>query len=161
MNWEPFWIGVALGLGLAALALGLLLIFRARRAKPPARFAWSIGLVEMKTDHEGQHTMDIKLTNEQKVKVTLAPVTATGKPAPLDGKPTWTVQSGDSTIEASEDGLSAYLISSDTPGDTVIVVEADADLGEGVETLSDAIRLTVEGARAKSLGLAVGEPEAK
>jgi hypothetical protein len=43
----------------------------------------------------------------------------------------------------------------------MIVIEADADLGEGVETISDAIRLTVEGAKAQSLGLSVGTPEPK
>lgn len=128
--------------------------------KEKARFEWAVGPVSDKTKGEG-NTMDITLTNEQKVKVTLAPVTATGKPAKLDGEPTWTVQSGDSTVQVDPGGLSAFLVSSDTPGDTVIVVEADANLGEGVETISDAIRLTVEGARASSLGLVVGTPEPK
>jgi hypothetical protein len=105
--------------------------------------------------------LEIKLTNEQKVLVRLRPVTSTGKDVAVDGKPTWNIQSGNSTIEVAEDGLSATLISSDTPGDTMIVIEADADLGEGVETISDAIRLTVEGAKAQSLGLSVGTPEPK
>lgn len=105
--------------------------------------------------------MDIIITNEQKVRVGLAPVTATGKPARLDGKPSWIIQDGDSTIEVAEDGLSAMLISSDTPGDTIIVVSADADLGEGVENISDAIRLSVKGAKATSLGLTIGEPMPK
>ena len=105
--------------------------------------------------------LDVTITNEQKVKATLAPKTATGKPAPIDGKPTWTVQSGDSTVVVADDGLSADLISSDTPGDTIFVVEADADIGEGVETLADTIRLTVQGARAANLGLSLGAPEAK
>lgn len=106
--------------------------------------------------------LEIKLTNEQKVTVSLTPVTATGKPATLDGKPTWKVDGdGKSSVSASEDGLSAVIVSADTPGDTLIVVSADADLGEGVETITDAIRVTVEGARAQSLGLSVGTPEPK
>lgn len=105
--------------------------------------------------------IEITVTNEQKVKVTLKPVTATGKPARLDGAPTWEVVSGDSTVTVSSDGLSADLISSDTPGDTQYLVKADADLGAGVEEISDVIKLTVEGARAASLGLSVGTPEAK
>jgi hypothetical protein len=105
--------------------------------------------------------VEISITNEQKVKVTLAPVTSTGKPALLDGKPTWTVVSGSSTIEVSADGLSAFLISSDTPGDTIYLPEADADLGAGIETISDTIKLSVAGARAANLGLTVGTPEAK
>lgn len=104
---------------------------------------------------------EIRITNEQKVKVTLTPKTGAGKPAKLDGKPTWTVSSGDSTVEVADDGMSAELVSSDTPGETMFVVEADADIGEGVETITDAIKLTVEGAKATSLGLTVGEPENK
>jgi len=98
------------------------------------------------------------ITNEQKLPVTITPVTATQKSAKIDGKPTWTVASGDSTLEVAEDGLSANLISADSPGETMIVVEADADLGEGVETISDSIKLTVEGARAINLGLTAGTP---
>lgn len=105
--------------------------------------------------------LDISITNEQKVNVTLKPVTATGKPATLDGAPTWTVASGDSTIEIATDGMSAELISSDTPGETMFVVEADADLGSGVVTINDSIKLTVSGAMAVNLGLSVGTPEPK
>lgn len=105
--------------------------------------------------------VDITITNEQKVQATLNPVTATGKPAQLDGKPTWSVVSGDSTLDVAADGLSAFLISSDTPGDTVVLVEADADLGAGVETINDTIQLHVAGARAANLGLTVGTPVAK
>ena len=104
---------------------------------------------------------EITLTNEQKVSVTLAPKTATGKPAPLDGMPTWSIISGESTIEVAGDGLSATIISSDTPGDTQILIEADADLGEGVETISDVIAVKVVGAKAQSLGLTIGTPEPK
>lgn len=105
--------------------------------------------------------VEIKLTNEQKVKVSLTPVTATGKPATLDGVPKWTVQSGSAEVQVAPDGLSATLVSPDSPGDSEILVEADADLGEGVETISDVIKLSVEGARATNLGLTVSTPEPK
>ena len=48
------------------------------------------------------------------------------------------------------------LVSSDDPGETVVVVKADADVGEGVEELADTITLTVIGATAKNLGLSFG-----
>ncbi len=102
--------------------------------------------------------LEISITNEQKISVTLAPVTGAGKAAPLDGKPVWSVISGDSTLEVSEDGLTATLISSDIPGTTQYLVSADADVGEGVETISDTIALVVAGAKAQSLGLVVGTP---
>lgn len=105
--------------------------------------------------------MQINITNEQQVKVTLTPVTATGRPATLDGAPTWEVISGDSTVTVAENGLSADLISSDLPGDTEIMVRADADLGSGVVEISDIIRLSVAGAQAANLGLVAGEPTPK
>ena len=103
----------------------------------------------------------ISITNEQKVSVTLTPVTDTGKPAKLDGSPAWTTVSGNSQVQVADDGLSAVLVSSDDPGETVVVVKADADVGEGVEELADTITLTVIGATAKNLGLSFGTPEAK
>lgn len=105
--------------------------------------------------------IEIKITNEQKVKVSLTPVTDTGKPAKLDGKPTWEVVSGFSTIAVDPDGMSADLVSEDNPGTTVFAVAADADLGEGVEEVADTITLTVEGARARNLGLTAAAPVAK
>ncbi len=103
----------------------------------------------------------IKLTNEQKVTVTLTPVTDSKKPAKLDGIPSWAVVSGNSTVTPAADGMSAVIVSSDDPGDTAILVKADADLGEGVEEISDTIDVTVAGASAKNLGLSVGTPEPK
>lgn len=107
--------------------------------------------------------IEISITNEQKITVTLTPVSATGKPAKLDpnNKPTWEVVFGNSSVAPSEDGLSAVLVSGDDPGDTQILVKADADLGEGVVEISDVITLKVAGALAASLGLTVGTPEPK
>jgi len=105
----------------------------------------------------------VSITNEQKIKAGLTPTTGGGKPAQLDpnNPPKWSVISGDSTVVPSADGLSADLVSSDTPGDTVYLVEADADLGDGVETLSDTIKLSVLGALAQNLGLTLGVAENK
>jgi hypothetical protein len=121
------------------------------------RFVLRIGLPTRKDTKR----MEITITTEQKVTVTLKPVTATGKPAKLDGTPSWTVTDGDSVVNPSPDGLSAELVSSDTPGTTTILLEADADLGEGIEPISEVIELTVTGAKASSFGLTVGEPEPK
>lgn len=107
--------------------------------------------------------LEITITNTQKVKVTLAPVTGETppRPAPVDGPPTWERVSGNSTFHVADDGLSADLISADDPGDSEFIVRADADLGSGVEEISDMIRLTVQGAHAQSLGLVAGTPESK
>lgn len=104
---------------------------------------------------------DVNLTNEQKVQATLTPVTLAGKPAKVDGKPTWTVQSGDGTVVVADDGLSAFLVSGNTAGDTAVLVEADADLGTGVDTISAQITMHVTSPNAANLGLTIGAPVPK
>lgn len=121
-------------------------------------FDYRIGLVT--TKKESSH-MDITLTNEQQVTVTINPKTPKGKPVTLDGAPTWAVTAGSCTIAPSADGLSCLIVSGDDAGDSEITVSADADLGAGVVTVSDALRVTVVGAQAESLGLIVGKPELK
>ncbi len=105
--------------------------------------------------------MEVRLTNEQKVTVTLTPKTDAGKTAKLDGKPTWEVIDGNSTVAPSEDGLSAVITSADDPGDTQVLIKADADIGEGIEEISDVLKVSVVGAAAKNLGITVGTPELK
>jgi hypothetical protein len=100
--------------------------------------------------------MLITITNEEKVLVSLAPVTAAGNPATLDGVPTWTVIEGDATLEVAEDGLSAYLVSGAADVNSKVEVVADADLGEGVVSLTDVIDLAVVAASASALGLVAG-----
>ena len=128
--------------------------------KPNVHFDLVIGMAVNK-DQTGENMVAIVISNEQKVNVTLNPVTDTKKPAKLDGAPVWSVISGDSTFIAAPDGLSADLVSSDTPGETVFLVDADADLGTGVEDLQETITLTVTGANAKNLGITVGSPTTK
>jgi len=118
--------------------------------KRPAHFAWTIGPVSNKKQGS---KMDIVLTNEQQVNVKLNPVSAKGHAEALDGIPVWAVVSGSCTIIPSADGLSCLIVSADVPGDSEISVSADADLGAGVVNISDAIRVTVNGAQAASLGL--------
>lgn len=108
--------------------------------------------------------IETKLTSEQKVKLTLSPKTATGKPARLDGEPTIEVVSGEGTVEENEEdesGLSFYLVSADLPGVTEYLIKADADIGEGVEEIAEAVVLTTMGANAKNLGVTLGTPEPK
>jgi hypothetical protein len=99
------------------------------------------------------------LTDEQKLTLTLAPRTAgtstnpDGKPARVDGVPTWTVVSGDVTLTAAEDGLSAVVIPGAANTNSVIEVTADADLGEGVTAITDTVDVAVVEASASALGL--------
>jgi len=105
--------------------------------------------------------MLITITNEEKVQVTLTPTTAAGNPATLDGVPTWTVTEGDATLEVAVDGLSAFLVSGAADTNSKVEVTADADLGEGVVTLTDTIDLAVVAATASVLGATVATPVLK
>lgn len=104
---------------------------------------------------------ETSITNEQKVSVTLNITTDAGRPAKVDGAPAWVVLSGSSALTVADDGLSAVVTSSDDPGDTSVIVKADADTGEGVVEISDTFTVHVIGAQAKNLGLAFGTPEPK
>ncbi len=103
--------------------------------------------------------LELTITNAQKVDVTARPTTGSGKPAKLDGALTVSVQSGDSTVtQDPASPLMFTLVSSDTPGDTVYLVDGDADLGSGVEDIQDTITLHVTGENAKNLGLTAAPP---
>lgn len=106
--------------------------------------------------------LDLTITNEQKIKITVTPTTASGVPATLDGPIRVSVASGDSTAVAVDgEPNAAYLVSAATPGDTTFVVEGDADLGAGEQLVQDVAVLHVAGALAANLGLTAGSPEPK
>jgi hypothetical protein len=107
--------------------------------------------------------LKVQLTTEEKVRITLDPRTPAGKPAKLDpsNPPKWSVETGDATLDVAPDGLSAYIISPDTAGVSQVLVDGDADLGDGVEDVSDFITVEVSGAKARSLGLAAEPPVLK
>ena len=160
-------VGWIAGSAVAALLL-VLLSNRMVKGYTAPRFNWSVGMAVNKTKTERKNTMlETVITNEQKIQVTLTPVTATNKPAQLDGPAVFEVIDGDAKVESVLDAAgvvipnTAWLVSGDLPGDSQIMVSADADLGDGVETIIDIIKLTVAGAKAASLGLTVGAPVAK
>lgn len=99
--------------------------------------------------------IEIGCTNEEKVPVSISPVTLAGNPVALDGAIQVTVQSGDGSVEMV-DSTSFFVVSGLNPGDTAFLVSGDADLGAGVETISDVILLHVAGAKASNLGMVAG-----
>src|SRR5262245_5020335 len=106
--------------------------------------------------------LNLFCTNDEKIKVTAAPVTSTGRPARIDGALRARVVSGGGAVmDVPGDPLSVYLVSGDDPGDTDYIIEADADLGEGVVLIQDSAVLHVSGAQAVALGLFAGSPEPK
>lgn len=124
-------------------------------------FHLEFGIGPVSQKQRTQIPMELSITNEQKIKITLNPVTHGGHPVELDGVPTWEVVSGDSEVEMAVDGKSAFLISADGPGETVYKISADADLGSGVVTIEEMITLTVANANAEQLGATAGTAEPK
>lgn len=105
--------------------------------------------------------LDLSITTEEKIHVKIAPQTAGGKPATLDGTPTWDIISGNGSVVPDADGLGAYLVSGDTIDTVVYKVSADADLGQGVRTIEDSVTVTVTNAEAAALGISADAAEPK
>lgn len=127
-------------------------------AQPRLAFHFTVGPTQPKSKGTAM-PLEIKMTSEEKVKITATPVTSTGNPAKVDGDVDFTVTSGDCTIERV-DPTSAFIVSG-APGDSVVTVSADADLGDGVVTITDAITAHVSDPLATSLGLNAEAPVPK
>ena len=127
------------------------------RNRKRLRFAYRIGRTRRK---KGVPMLELICTNEEKIHVTVNPVTTAGQPCSLDGPIAIVTQSGDGSF-ATDGDLSFWLISGDNPGDTTFIVSGDADLGTGTETISEIIVLHVSGAKAKNLGLVAESPVPK
>lgn len=111
--------------------------------------------------------LNITCTNAQKKVVTARPVTGSTPPRPatVDGPIRVSVVSGDGTIELDPAAPLGFIAVSGEEtvdptvpesGKTVYLVEADADLGEGVRTISDHVVLTVTSEEAQAFGLVEG-----
>lgn len=97
--------------------------------------------------------VDISCTNEQKVRLTASPTTASGAPAPLDGSLSAVIDSGDATVEAGAGALDIVIRPGASLGDVTGRVQGDADLGSGVVTLEDTFTIHVTSAMAVNLGV--------
>ena len=97
--------------------------------------------------------------------VSLTIVDGQGRPAKVDGPPVWA--SSDATVltvTPSADGLAA-VVETVAPGTARITVTADADLGEGVATLTgvseDVVVTLGPSSQASTMSLSLGEPADK
>lgn len=94
-------------------------------------------------------------TNAEKLPVSVAFTSASGRPATVDGSITVTVQSGSGTVNMT--GATSFeAVSGDVAEDVVYAVSADADLGAGVETISDVFTLHVTSEHAANFGFSTG-----
>lgn len=90
---------------------------------------------------------------EEAVRLTIAPKTGSGAESSVEaGKTQYVIDSGDGTVEPSEDGLSAVVRSS-TVGDVSGHVVADSDPGEGDVPIQDTFVIHFVAPFAEDLGL--------
>ncbi len=92
------------------------------------------------------------------VDVTVSFVNAKGKPASVDGAPTWTAS--DTTVidsvTVAADGMSAKLHITDTIGVSQLTVNADVDLGSGVNNKDFVDTISVIAGEATSASFSFG-----
>jgi len=112
--------------------------------------------------------LDLVSNTDQKVGIYVSPVTATGKPAKIEGKAILSIVSGGATAVpatdeqiAAEPTLVGYVVSEDTDGQSEWKVTADADLGEGVSEISEGGQYVYSAAPAVSMGATAGQPVTK
>lgn len=104
--------------------------------------------------------MSLILKDNQRVTINVSPVDAKGNPAQVDGAPVWAVVGpGIVTLEPSSDGFTCVATTTGELGTTQLTVTADADVGEGIQTISGLLDLEVVGGVAVGLAIAAGIPE--
>lgn len=124
--------------------------------------------LDLSIEVEGQITEGVvfmRMTDSQQAVGTIAPKNKRGGPAPVQpGSVLWTGPSF-VAVTPSADGLSATFVAigvgGDDPGgpqEAFGSVSADADLGEGVVTISSRFPIQVVASQATDLGVTFGEP---
>jgi len=105
--------------------------------------------------------LEIDLTTQQQVLLSAIPKTLEGCPGALAGPVVYTLNTGNCTLVPVGDDRSVLIVSGDHAGYSVMLVSAEADLGKGVETITDIVVVHVIDAHTAVLGLTVGTPELK
>lgn len=115
------------------------------------------------TTIEGSPSVMSKVTLTDLEKVVLPPIVvldAMGNPAPIDGKPTWSVSDPNLlTVIPTDDGLGAQVVTVGPLGVGQVVVTVDADLGSGFEPINGTLDVEVIGSKAATIVVNAGTPE--
>lgn len=108
-------------------------------------------------DQTTEGALFMTITDSQQVVATIKPVNKRGQPAPVQpGSVLWTGPSF-VAITPAPDGLSATIVAMGI-GSGELSVSADADLGEGVVTISGTVPFEVIPSQATSVGFEFGTP---
>jgi hypothetical protein len=102
--------------------------------------------------------IDVTLSTEEQVRLSITPMTPGGQPASIDGPATWDVD-GTCTLQSIDD-TSVWVIAG-AQGDSVISVLVDADMGDGLLSIMDTATIHVAMPMAANLGLGADAPVLK
>jgi hypothetical protein len=139
------------------LVLDLVADYSRRRSR--ARIIFSSVEVPPYNRIRGDLTM-FTITDSQKTNLAINPVDKKGNPAKVDGAPAWAVSDETlATLQPAADGLSAGLFANGPLGTFQVTVSADADLGEGIATISGVLDVEVIAGAAASLAISAGPAE--
>jgi hypothetical protein len=96
------------------------------------------------------------MTTTQEFTATINPTDVKGKPAPVDGEPVWASSNeAVASVVPNPGGMSAIVVAQ-APGEYVISVSADADMGAGITTITGQDTGTVSLGQATSVGITAG-----
>lgn len=99
------------------------------------------------------------MTTTQKFTASINPTDRKGKPAPVDGEPVWASSNeAVASVVPNPGGMSAVVVAQGI-GDYSVSVAADADLGEGITTITGQDTGTVSQGTAVSIGIVAGPVE--
>jgi hypothetical protein len=102
------------------------------------------------------------LTADQKVTLSVSYQDRYGNPAPVDGAPAWeTSADGIVTVDPTEDGLSAEIVTVGQIGTVQVRATADALPGAGVKTIIGVLDIQVVGGEARIVTLNAGTASSK
>lgn len=102
--------------------------------------------------------IEVTMTTEEKVRLSIAPETPGGHPGQIDGEAQWSVE-GTCTLQPI-DPTSTWCIAG-AMGDSVVTVACDADVGNGVVPIGDTCLVHVNNPMATSVGLGADTPVLK
>jgi hypothetical protein len=117
------------------------------------RFMWTIKYLgaTLTFFSNGELMSAFKLPDTRQAALSVSPVDALGVPAPIDGIPEWASSDETvATVAVSEDG-SSIVVTPASPvklGITQVSASFDADLGEGVVTITEIIEIEVVASQA-------------
>lgn len=101
-----------------------------------------------------------RITTEEQVSISVAPKTAHGNPAPIDGNVDF--QSSDPAVATvTSTGPLSAVVKSVAPGVAQIIATFDADLGAGVRPVEMTGAIEVVPAEAVTAEITFGTPEVK